>query len=493
MNNKKRILYILHHWGGGTEKHTLDLAKNLNKKYIIYILKPDRHGYKLEIYDDEVMQNIFFNSCYEWNQKKYFSGEYKRLLERILKMFKIDIINVHHLIGHTFDVFHVARDFQIPLVFTVSDFYSVCPRINLIDESSYCQERNNLVRCSQCMKSFGLSADFISEWRQEFSSIFDMCDVIIAPNQSVFDTLSKYYRLNKNKTRIIEHGNDQSSIEYGKILQEENDLQLSEPINIAYIGVLCPHKGENVFYELARSKYNKNIKWFLIGYSCKAGRPGYYPKDNVYVTGKYNDQKDLISTLVSKNIHLSILPAQWPETYSFVLTESWMAGIPPIVSNLGALADRVESSRCGWVVTPDTDSFKKIIDWILSNPDDYRLIKSRIRNLKLKNFDEFASDYSRVYESLSIAPDSNEDKTANVEMLENELDETSSNYMDALNQIQNMRRSILWQITMRHHSNIIEHLLPQGSRCRNVYDLAIECGRSLINDGKNTFWCKPKQ
>lgn len=508
--NKKRILYISHNWGGGTEKYTLDLAKNLDKDYIIYILKPDNYGYRLEIYDDEIRQSIFFNIGYKWNQKECFSEEYKKLLGKILKLFEINIISIHHLIGHTLDIFHVARDFQIPLVFTVSDFYSVCPRINLIDELSYCHERNNIERCSQCMISFGLSADFISEWRKEFNLIFDLCDVIIVLNKSMINILNKYYKIDKTKIRIIEPGNDQSAIEYGKIRQKDNDLQLSETINIAYIGVLCSHKGERVFYELSQSKYDKNIKWFLIGYSGKATQPGYYPEDNAYVTGKYEDQKDLISTLVSKNIHLSILPAQCPETYSFVLTESWMAGIPPIVSKIGALGDRVESSKCGWVVSPDADSFKKMIDQILSNPDDYYLIKSRIKNLKLKNLEEFAGDYRKVYEGLSVALDRDEDRMARAEMLEKELAETSSKYMNALNQIENMnkqnanlrfqiqniRRTILWQMMMamiKYRSNIIERFLPRGSRRRNAYDLAIECGRILVNDGKDMVWCKSKQ
>jgi len=56
--------------------------------------------------------------------------------------------------------------------------------------------------------------------------------------------------------------------------------------------------------------------------------------------------------------------------------------------------------------------------------------------------------------------------------------------------LQNIERSISWQMTMKFHNGIVERCFPRGSRRRNGYDLAIDGGRILINEGPDAFWRK---
>ncbi|GEM_PF-314853 len=55
------------------------------------------------------------------------------------------------------------------------------------------------------------------------------------------------------------------------------------------------------------------------------------------------------------------------------------------------------------------------------------------------------------------------------------------------NEIAEIKRSIIWQLTMKYHNCIVERGLPQGTRRRNMYNLGIESSRALINDGFGSF------
>lgn len=84
-------------------------------------------------------------------------------------------------------------------------------------------------------------------------------------------------------------------------------------------------------------------------------------------------------------------------------------------------------------------------------------------------------------------------KTLTMEDMERELSGLYEQNAMLRAQIQNMQMSILWRMTMKYHNCVVERMLPQGSKRRGVYDLAIEGGRVLINEGKGAFLCKFRQ
>lgn len=372
--------------------------------YKIYILKPDDDGFEVEELVDEegIYKKHNFNCNFKWNLTKgdispFHSQDYRSMLEEIINKFEIDIIHIHHLIGHTFDVVDVAEEHDIPALFTIHDFYSICPRINLLDDSlQYCYNRDPK-RCAECLSDLKVDAEFIPHWRSEFQRIFNNSDTIIFPNAYASVILASYYDIDRSKLEAVEHGYDRALIEYGRKIDNQADFASDEEINIAYIGVLAPHKGEEIFYELARSSYNKKINWFIIGISTKFSEPGYYPEYNINITGFFKDEKELFDTLKARRIHLAAFPALWQETYSYTLSEAWIAGIPVIASDLGALKERVERKGGGWTASPNAASFKDRIEEVLSDPEMYQAVKDQIGTIEHKTLEDMALEYSRLY------------------------------------------------------------------------------------------------
>src|SRR5260370_25427748 len=83
--------------------------------------------------------------------------------------------------------------------------------------------------------------------------------------------------------------------------------------------------------------------------------PGYYRGDT------------LPSLLARFGIGLVVLPSIWPETYSLVLSEAWIAGAAVAAFDLGAPAERIRRHGGGWLtpVESGVEGMVRIIEqWI---------------------------------------------------------------------------------------------------------------------------------
>ena len=71
-----------------------------------------------------------------------------------------------------------------------------------------------------------------------------------------------------------------------------------------------------------------------------------------------------------------VIPALWPETYSYILSESWLLGRPVIAPAIGAFKERLEALGAG-LLLPSPISPDGIIDALLALKDD----KTRLKKL----------------------------------------------------------------------------------------------------------------
>ena len=68
------------------------------------------------------------------------------------------------------------------------------------------------------------------------------------------------------------------------------------------------------------------------------------------VHGRY-ETAELPDLLAHYRVALVLYPSAGPETFSYTLTEAWAAGRPVLVPPFGALAERVQDSGAGWIMT----------------------------------------------------------------------------------------------------------------------------------------------
>ena len=140
MNNQlKNVLHVTHSWGGGIPVYISDLQYILSEQYNLFTLKCSHGKVVLEkpSYDEDVLCYTLPSSL---SLLDISNDGYRNVIKLILQAYDIDLIHVNITLGHSFEVFHIARELNIPVIYTVHDYFYICPTFHLVDKNGkFCQ------------------------------------------------------------------------------------------------------------------------------------------------------------------------------------------------------------------------------------------------------------------------------------------------------------------------------------------------------------------
>ena len=157
-----RILFALHTYlpegRGGTEVHVHTLAKRLRGSHAVRVVcregdprQAGLRGHARSTY--EGIEVVRINNLHGWApdfEWIYKNGRVHELFERELVAFKPDLVHVHHLTGLSTTIVETIKAGGLPLVMTLHDFWTVCPRGQRITkELDICEnvDRNICFHC----------------------------------------------------------------------------------------------------------------------------------------------------------------------------------------------------------------------------------------------------------------------------------------------------------------------------------------------------------
>lgn len=398
-NNNHNILFILHndfinginHPIGGTEFHVKDLIENLHNTNAFVAIVHDRSIIIQAFINCNITDMIEFkfkinDRITEIENNNY---QYKKRMEEIVDYFAIDTIHVHHFRTHTKDIVDIATEKKIPLYITLHDYYAICPKVNLLDsKSNYCKTTRSSDECRKCIKQhLGYNEYIIEEWNNSFYESLQKATKIIAPSQSAKKIIEQYFDKDEISIEVIEHGVDNSDI--------SNDNKINEKLKIAFIGGLSPIKGSKIAYRLI--KEISDVEWHIFG-NIGDAKLQHLEKNNLVMHGRY-DRNEIAAKLIQEKIDLVCIFSIWPETYSYTLSEALMARVPLIVTDIGALGERVRKYKCGWTVKlgQEVEGTRDIINNIIDDKEVYLSTKETVKQLRLPTKQEMASIYNELY------------------------------------------------------------------------------------------------
>ena len=243
--------------------------------------------------------------------------------------------------------------------------------------------------CQNCEgiahKSDITNEKILERWHNECGNLLEKSAINVAPTQSVVDVYKKSYP-NLNNFNLIEHGVKIDKSSYKAKLT-------SKPIKILVPGHVSPHKGSLLIKQLKELDKRDILQLHFMGTTI--------PNLNSYGInhGKYerSDFNRIVSEIAPS---FSLILSTCPETYSYTLTESWMAGLPVIASDLGALKQRITSTNGGWLV--DYKNINDIYNFIINiNQNDYENKLSSISKIKFKDLNEMCNEYILLYNKLN--------------------------------------------------------------------------------------------
>ena len=404
---KSNVLYIIHTWIdyqntnrtsiGGTTLHACDIINNTKKDHNYFILSVSNGGFILTSYiDGETKVYNLGVKCKSFKFDRY-NKDYREMLNKIIDLFDIKTVHIHHLLGHYFDIYDVLKQKQdVKKIITVHDYFLACPQINLLYKSDkYCIEQR-IKKCNECINQ-NIN---IKERINVVQNLLKLCDKVIVPNESIIKELSSFYK--DINYEVVEHGIDI------KKKKKEERVNKNGKFNVAFVGVLELLKGSLLAKEMIINTKNDKILYHFWGTTGDE----FFKKDrdNYIYHGEYN-REDIVDIL-SKNVDLVCLLTKCPETYCYTLSEVIYSGIPVIGIDLGAIGDRLKKYNAGWLVNKDISSSEMIdkISEIMENKDEYNEILNNISKIEFKTTKNMAKETEDNYSK-------NESKEVNVEKI----------------------------------------------------------------------------
>ena len=254
--------------------------------------------------------------------------------------------------------------------FHLHDFYPLCPRVTLIDAAGdYCGLAEPET-CARCIAVGGAHANSRiaglapAAYRALFGNLLSGFGEVIAPSQSAAAIVRR--GLPRLALRVVPH----PETDIPPPGQAARRLQSLEPPvraaadaqEIVLFGALGPHKGSGKLLEIAkRARLTHPALLFrVIGYTNIDEE--LLPLGNVIITGRYEPQM-LAALAEEARGCFALFLHEWPETWSYTLSEALSHGFVPLVPDIGAPAERVRALGYG-VVYPFPASAAEILQVI---------------------------------------------------------------------------------------------------------------------------------
>lgn len=202
---------------------------------------------------------------------------------------------------------------------------------------------------------------------------------------------------------IIKHNN----IAYtdGKVISSTISMsRLQSKFNVAFVGGISLAKGSQIAYKLIKNS-SDDINWYIFG---GIGDSDLYniEKTNLIKTGWY-DREDLPMLLKQHKIDLVCILSIVPETFCFTLSETIIAQVPILATDIGALGERIRKMKCGWLVSSEAD-YTQILEQIteiVHNKRKYNSMLDHIKEIKMKTIEEMIKEYQDVYQGVMSNPE----------------------------------------------------------------------------------------
>jgi GT2 family glycosyltransferase/glycosyltransferase involved in cell wall biosynthesis/SAM-dependent methyltransferase len=329
------VLLVTHALGGGTERHIRELMAAVGRRVNFLRLEPGQGGVRLSIPGLPGLPAIVFHP------------DGVPQLAQLLGSFGVDRVHVHHWLGLGMDLRHLIDALGVPFDVTVHDYYSVCPRVNLMrsPDEGYCGEPGP-GGCNACIAArFEPGLTDITEWRGRTAWLLNEAERVICPSEDAKRRMARY----APHARLLAVPHEPVMENVWRVAAPP--LRRGERLRIGILGVVAKHKGLDALAAAATLDPGR-IEFVVVGY-CEPPLPRRV-RVAIKETGPYEDV-DVGRLLCEARVHAVWFPSRCPETYSYTLSAALAAGLPIVGSPLGAFPERLVGRPLTWEAEATTD------------------------------------------------------------------------------------------------------------------------------------------
>ena len=392
-----RILQVIHgypmRYNAGSEVYTQGLAQALAERHEVHVYTRQENAFLPEYAvqretdpsDSRITLHIVnMARARDGYRHSAVDGAFAGLLDEI----RPEVVHIGHLNHLSTSLVFEARERRIPIVFTLHDYWLMCPRGQFIqmypedqtDVWAVCDgqdDRKCAVRCyvryfSGEEGEYETDAAYWTGWvGRRMSHVREVCDavdVFIAPSQYILRQFRDDFGLPEGKLTYLDYGFHRQRMEGRCRVQ-------GEPFTFGYIGTHIPAKGVNHLIESFgrvsgspklriwgrdRGVETEGLKALARSLPSSADRRiewmGEYKNQNIVA-----DVFDLCDAIV--------VPSIWAENSPLVIHEALQARVPVITADFGGMAEYVHHERNGLLFAHrDPDSLAQQMQRLADDP-----------------------------------------------------------------------------------------------------------------------------
>ena len=393
-----RILLTVHQFlpkhSGGTERVTFDMARELRSRgHDVYVMTTDTASPALkhnEAWDYEYeglhVRVVGLDRRRFSDQLRYEfdNPDMAEQMQAYMKRVRPELVHVLHAGRLSGSVIPAAKEYDVPVVFTATDFWSICRVIHLRrrDNGQLClgpdrlgtnclrcfvaqsqqpketkdaylkksdaelgartlASRTSLVRRTKYLRKTRLVVDRIGF----LIGVVNMADLVLAPTRLTRDLLVRN-GVSPRLIHLLPYGIDTSYI-----VAAPRSPARPAVLRVGFIGSLAHHKGPDVLISAFKGIPHTMAAQLTI-YGDPRRDPAYFSKleeladgdQRISFQGTFETER--IGWILSE-IDVLVVPSRWYENAPLVVNSAFAAGTPVVATDVGGLSEVIEHERNG--------------------------------------------------------------------------------------------------------------------------------------------------
>lgn len=389
-------LHIAHSWGGGLSKWVrefmgADEALGRGKGLVLRSIGVQgAFGQRLALYDaaDHGAPLRFWELGVPIHASAVSHLQVRAILREIIEEFGVDQVLVSSLIGHSLDVLRTG----LPTVVVAHDHHPFCITLYASFEGE-CREctPDRLRHCVQHNPAHRFFNETpVDDWllmRQAFvQTVLKHRLPIAAPSPSVAQRWQSLMpALDPALFRVIPHGLELPAT-------PDYTPPHEGPLRVVVLGRLSPEKGVDLLMAL-RPQLLDFAEVLLVGCGERLDAQWRHPRITVV---EHFQAQELPALLAGLRPHVGLMVSVVPETFSYALSELWHAGIPVVATANGALADRIEHGRTGYLEAAEPEALVARLRALHQDRGLLGELRRQVQGIKPRSLRDMVLDYEAL-------------------------------------------------------------------------------------------------
>ncbi len=365
---RRRVLHIAHnivshgHYGGA--ELVLEALLGEGEPDDLVLVHDDRgawgHNYIVMDAGGRVIERLTLAAPMSLHHVRH--AEIEALVTRLIISHQIHHVNINHFLGFPPTIASSARQAGATVSFIAHDYFAVCDRFNLLNHrGEFCGVNSSCEGiCDVCrFRTDQLRFGSMRIRREAFRVALRDVDQVIVGSR---DQKARMEDLMSIPDRVV-------TVVPPPVPRLASPANVASPgagpERIAVIGNFTRQKGAAFVLDVAGRLVDEGVLFEIIGRVDAEFERALEPlvrRSVVSVRGQYRPED--LPVLVS-GCRFALFAPLWPETFCIALTEAQMLGLIPLAADIGALGERIQDRRDGFLFPPgDVDACLALIRWV---------------------------------------------------------------------------------------------------------------------------------